>query len=108
MGLERCRWRDAEGAELALMTPRLRKREEKSLAKTDPATGNVSAVGKGPSDDEPQSDAAKQPSPPQPSRRRLFQNLEFRGVCVQNKAGQFPCPTVGKLLERGASLDVLS
>jgi hypothetical protein len=38
-------------------------------------------------------------------RRRLFQYLEFRGVCIQNKAGGFPCPTVGKLLDRKAGLN---
>jgi hypothetical protein len=107
MGVESRRWRDAGEEELSQLKPRVRKRVEKFLAKKNSAAASAAAVGKGPSEDAAESDAAGPPSPLQPSRRRLFQNLEFSGVCVQNKAGKFPCPTVGKLLERGASLDIV-
>jgi hypothetical protein len=100
----RCRWRDFDVTDLAAMRPQLRKRVEKMLAKKNSATGNVTAVGeklKSPAEDQELGAATPTLSS---SRQRLYQRLEFRGVCMQNKAGIFPCPTVGTLLERGASL----
>ena len=103
MGVERRRWRDVEEAELAQMKPRRRKRVEKMLAKKNSAPKIATAIEKDrdPAEVESESTAVKQPS--RPSWRLLYQPLEFRGVCVQNKDGKYPCPTVGKLMERGVS-----
>ncbi len=100
----RRRWRDVEEAELAQMKPRLRKRVEKMLAKKNSAPNIATAIEKGSAEDGAESTAVEQPS--RPLRRRLYQPLEFRGVCVQNKDGKYPCPTVGKLMERGVSRNI--
>jgi hypothetical protein len=92
------------------MKPSLRTKVKKMLAKKNRATGNATAVGTIPktvksfAEDEVESGADRAATHTMSSsRRRLNQPLEFLGVCVQNKSGIFPCPTVGKLLERGAS-----
>ena len=92
------------------MKPSRRTKVKKMLVKKNPATGNATAVGtisktvKSLAEDEVESGADRAVTHTMSSsRRRLYQPLEFRGVCVQNKAGIFPCPTVGTLLERGAS-----
>jgi hypothetical protein len=100
------RWRDPDESELAELKPRDRRRVEAMIAKVHAASGKAATAGarKGHAVEEAAPGAAEPASlPPPPSRRRLYQRLEFRGVCVQNKAGKFPCPTAGKLLERGVS-----
>ena len=42
-----------------------------------------------------------------PTSRKLYHLLEFRGTCVRNKEGKFPCPTKGFLLDRGVSTEFL-
>jgi hypothetical protein len=38
---------------------------------------------------------------------RLYKIMKFRGTCVRNKAGLFPCPTVGILYDEDQRLEVV-
>jgi hypothetical protein len=99
------RWRDASEAELAEYKPRYREQAKRKLAqKNKTAVCNNSAGLVDGSKADIKSDAnLSQSANSLPVVLRLFQPMEFWGTCVQNKTGNFPCPTVGRLLERGVS-----
>jgi hypothetical protein len=96
-----CRWRDASKAELAEYKPRYRKQAEKKLAKK--RQGAAGLVARSEADLKRETNLISSATAPS-LVLQLFRPMEFRGICVQNKSGEFPCPSVGRLLERGVSL----
>ncbi len=43
---------------------------------------------------------------PHSRTRKLYKIVRFRGMCVRNKAGLFPCPTEGILFDEGRKFEV--